>query len=98
MIAEGPRGSSATRMPDSVQPARQKAFDLAAAARRLQPSGDRFPLDHDERRDPFDPEALEQIGAFFLRNLHDLEGGVIPPALQDLGEESFDAPTVTRVA
>src|SRR5213083_2840144 len=59
-----------------VQPGREEALDLAAAAGPLEASRDGFVLDDDEGRHRLDPESFEQVGMLLLRDLDDVERSV----------------------
>ena len=72
-----------------MEPGSEEALDLPAAARLLEPGADDLVLDDDERRHGVDAEALHEIGTLLLVDAVELEGAVVPPALEHLGEESF---------
>jgi hypothetical protein len=57
----------------------------------LEPGPHELVLDDEERRRCFDPEALGEVAVFVVVDPADLEGVVVSPPLQDLGEEALDA-------
>jgi hypothetical protein len=77
-----------------VQPGGEEALDLSAAAGPLEAAGDGAALDDEQRRHALDSEALEQVGAFLLRDSHERESAVVAATLQHLREESLDTPTM----
>src|SRR5207244_4060070 len=79
-----------------LEPGRQEALDLAAAARLLEPGLHDFVLNDDERRHRLYAESLDEVRPLLLVNTVELEGAVVAPALENLGEEPFDATTGAR--
>jgi len=72
-----------------VEPWGKEVLDLAAPARRLEPSLDGLLLDNDERGNVVDVEALEQVRVLSLLDAVEVEGPVVLPALEHLREEPF---------
>ena len=64
-------------------------LDLAAPARRLEPSLDGLLLDDDERGNVVDVEALEEVRTLSLLDPIEVEGPVVLPALEHLREEAL---------
>src|SRR5215212_10456637 len=80
--------------PCLVQPGGEEPFDVAAAARRLEPPRHCLALDDDQRRHRLDPEVLEEIRTLFLGHADDLERPVVAATLENLREEPLDTPTM----
>ena len=74
-----------------MEPGREEALDLAAAARPLKAGADDLVLDDDEGRHRLDAEALDEVGTLLLVHPVQLEGAVIPAPLENLGEEPLGA-------
>jgi hypothetical protein len=75
----------------SLQPGREEALDLAAAARLLEPGLYGFALDDDEGRHRQDAEPLDEVGTLLLVHAVELERAVVAPALEYLSQEPFNA-------
>jgi hypothetical protein len=76
----------------SLEPWSEESLDLAAPARRFQPSHDGLVLDDDERRRPLEPKAFDQVGALGLLHAVELKRGVVTAPLQHLRDETLRAP------
>src|ERR671936_558482 len=79
-----------------MEPGLKERLDVAAAARLFESRAHAAALDDEQRRDPVDLEALEELG--MLVGVHPVqpERFVVVALLQHLGEESLDAPAAPR--
>jgi hypothetical protein len=82
--------------PESLQPGREEALDLPAAARPLEARAHGLAFDDDEGRHGGDREALDEVGALLFVDAVELERAVVAASLEYLGEEPFDTATGAR--
>src|SRR5437867_259976 len=82
----------------SVEPGCEERLDLAATAGAFQFRADGLALDDDECRHHIDAEPVDEVRPLLLGDAVETERLVVSSPLQNLGEESFDAPTGARHA
>jgi hypothetical protein len=92
----GVRISAAVEVSGSLEPRRQKLFDVAAAPRIWQPGLSTLVGDDDQCWDRLDPEPLHELGPLIGVDVNDLEGLVVRASLKYLGHETFDPATTPR--
>jgi hypothetical protein len=78
-----------------MEPRGEKSFDVATTLRVREPGLRTSVGDDDERRNGLDLEALDQLRVRVGVDAEDLEGVVIRPSLEHLGEEALDPPATT---
>src|SRR5690242_5613769 len=64
------QSGKAKAFPESVEPRREEAFDVAAAAGAFEAGGDGVALDDHERREGLNLEVLQQIRPLLLGYAH----------------------------
>jgi len=80
----------------SSQPGRKRCTQLRAATRSLEARTHPLPVDHDNRRRRIDAQPSSQIGPLLEVDPPKIEGVVISPTLQDLGEKPLRPARTSR--
>src|SRR6266404_4444001 len=75
-----------------LEPGREHARELAAAARLDDACADTPTVDDEQRGNRSDAEALDEVGALVGIDAHDLERVVVLEPLKHLGEKPVGAP------
>ncbi len=75
----------------------QLELELAATARGDDPLAEFPALDDTDRRYFLDLELRREVRPLVDRHADDLERFVVPPPLQDLGDEALHAAAATRL-